>query len=370
MVGRTLGNLNSGNVVVVAFTRHSQARRQCSVKSAGEGAQNAATITPAREGRKPPPTRQPDATIMATNHDQPSTGGLLGDASVVCCGQCLKSPTPGHPLRFCGRCKSVQYCDVICQRANWARHKGTCTLERDMRRSTPAADRSLGGVQRVQPLHEWYQANSALANFVMCLAWRHRSESPMILVQTSATIGKWRVTIRPPTAWEADIEAAQMVQAAANAVDISGGASSVHAQQQQAANAVDANLRTALQQKARPMSERLALGVAFDRLKATSADEFGHLSIPLNIFESFYALENLNRDKTFFVLFDVRHLRPEQPVSIAWFDIGFHDDMAAGARNATGERALRAKGCTTCSSSGSTTGSMAGAYTRPLFCST
>jgi hypothetical protein len=60
-------------------------------------------------------------------------GGLLSAASVASCSQCLKNPTPGLPLRLCGRCKSVQHCDVTCQRADWARHKQTCKLERDAR---------------------------------------------------------------------------------------------------------------------------------------------------------------------------------------------------------------------------------------------
>ena len=222
---------------------------------------------------------------MAANHDQPSAGGRLAseDATVVSCGRCLKNPTPGHPLRFCGRCKSIQYCNVSCQRADWARHKETCTLARDVRRSTPAAERNLGLFQPIQPLREWYLANPALASYVMCLAWRRRSESPVILVQTCPTIGKWRVSIWPRSEWEADREAAQMFQAAANAAGVGGGgASSVSAQQQLSIVEEQATaFHSALQRTPCPDSEIAALAAALRRLDASGADEFGVTSANL-----------------------------------------------------------------------------------------
>jgi hypothetical protein len=317
---------------------------------------------------------------MAAIHDQPSVGGLLSaPASVVSCSQCFKEPAPGHPLRFCGRCKNAQYCDVNCQRADWARHKQTCMLERDMRRITPVAERNLGSVL---PLHEWYQTNSALANCVMCLAWRHRGESPLILVQTSAVIGKWRVSIRPRSEWEADREAEQMVHAAASAVGwggrglhsfpfqlnlsslvhyttkldyehvlellklsskvndckplVGGEASPDTAQQQAAADFATSTL----QQTPRPDSEILALAASMGRISTSSTDEFGHLIIPYHAFESFYACEDFNPDKIVLVLFDVRHLRTEFLTACGQT---FSDEMADVARDATGERELRAK---------------------------
>jgi hypothetical protein len=47
-----------------------------------------------------------------------------------------------------------------------------------VRRSAPAADRV--NMRTIEPLYAWYQSNESLADYVACLAWRHRGQSPMI----------------------------------------------------------------------------------------------------------------------------------------------------------------------------------------------
>jgi hypothetical protein len=45
--------------------------------------------------------------------------------SVYACAHCGEQEAV---LRLCGNCRSVVYCDVECQRANWREHKKFCKL--------------------------------------------------------------------------------------------------------------------------------------------------------------------------------------------------------------------------------------------------
>ena len=49
------------------------------------------------------------------------------DASSSACAKCKKD-TSGNPKR-CSRCKAVSYCSVECQRADWTKHKLSCSKE-------------------------------------------------------------------------------------------------------------------------------------------------------------------------------------------------------------------------------------------------
>lgn len=40
------------------------------------------------------------------------------------CGECYKENAP----KKCGRCKTIRYCNEICQRKHWENHKNTCFL--------------------------------------------------------------------------------------------------------------------------------------------------------------------------------------------------------------------------------------------------
>lgn len=47
------------------------------------------------------------------------------------CANCNAPRTPSNPLKSCGSCLSVSYCDRACQKAHWKTHKPTCRLRDD-----------------------------------------------------------------------------------------------------------------------------------------------------------------------------------------------------------------------------------------------
>lgn len=44
------------------------------------------------------------------------------------CANCNAATTESHPLKICGDCKTVAYCDRAGQKANWKAHKSFCRL--------------------------------------------------------------------------------------------------------------------------------------------------------------------------------------------------------------------------------------------------
>jgi hypothetical protein len=50
-----------------------------------------------------------------------------GDPNV--CARCLKSSSV--KLKRCSRCKSVSYCTVECQKADWSKHKTYCVISHE-----------------------------------------------------------------------------------------------------------------------------------------------------------------------------------------------------------------------------------------------
>jgi hypothetical protein len=42
------------------------------------------------------------------------------------CANCSTPSTTAHPLKRCGKCKDVNYCNKICQRTDWKAHKSVC----------------------------------------------------------------------------------------------------------------------------------------------------------------------------------------------------------------------------------------------------
>jgi hypothetical protein len=42
------------------------------------------------------------------------------------CAKCNASSTETHPLKLCGNCKIVNYCNQACQKADWKTHKSVC----------------------------------------------------------------------------------------------------------------------------------------------------------------------------------------------------------------------------------------------------
>jgi len=46
---------------------------------------------------------------------------------IVYCGECFRpEPDAGYKLPKCGQCKFTHYCDRVCQRKNWPKHKKIC----------------------------------------------------------------------------------------------------------------------------------------------------------------------------------------------------------------------------------------------------
>jgi len=47
-------------------------------------------------------------------------------AAPMSCKKCFKLPAETVPFNMCGRCRSVRYCTVDCQQADWVAHKPEC----------------------------------------------------------------------------------------------------------------------------------------------------------------------------------------------------------------------------------------------------
>jgi len=120
------------------------------------------------------------------------------------CVTCQNPPAAGAKLRFCSKCTAVGYCSADCQRADWGSHKVMCAVLGLMHTSSRSPDESLQvvndehvvrparyGSRRVfrcaKDLLGWYTSFPSLPMEVMCMAWRHRGERGIILVQTSAS---------------------------------------------------------------------------------------------------------------------------------------------------------------------------------------
>jgi hypothetical protein len=123
------------------------------------------------------------------------------------CSKCRKAPAAGTKMHVCSRCKHVHYCNVECQRADWASHKLDCKeMVKSHERSAVAlaSDKAVGSRRKRNQtlLWEWYEtcysAGGAppmytsvfgtrpdMGEQVACLAYQHRGESPVICVFTS-----------------------------------------------------------------------------------------------------------------------------------------------------------------------------------------
>ena len=120
-----------------------------------------------------------------------------------CCNNCRKPAAPGARLRSCGKC-GIFYCSTHCQREHWQQgHKALCGKNwspetSEVGKVSKKADRGA---------KEWYVSlPDILLKFkVMALAWAHREETPLILVQTSASsvdMSDSCITMIPRSSWE------------------------------------------------------------------------------------------------------------------------------------------------------------------------
>ena len=65
-----------------------------------------------------------DAREASALHPGPSTQALLPKCHNPVC--CAPQEVVADRLSLCGRCQSVAYCSVECQRADWRTHKRVC----------------------------------------------------------------------------------------------------------------------------------------------------------------------------------------------------------------------------------------------------
>jgi hypothetical protein len=50
------------------------------------------------------------------------------------CANYDTATSEGHPLKVCGGCKNVGYCDKACQKAGWKTHKSLCNYIRETKK--------------------------------------------------------------------------------------------------------------------------------------------------------------------------------------------------------------------------------------------
>mmetsp|Transcript_35598 Transcript_35598/g.57194 ORF Transcript_35598/g.57194 Transcript_35598/m.57194 type:complete len:300 (-) Transcript_35598:64-963(-) len=122
-----------------------------------------------------------------------------GGGSNTTCAKCLEYPAAGHTLRKCSGCLWAKYCSDVCQQADWSDHKPICKFyraEREIRLAQRVAqgktpDSANSDMKRESSaVQNWYNADPGLADKVEFLAWKYRSESPVIQV--------WAPAISPP----------------------------------------------------------------------------------------------------------------------------------------------------------------------------
>ena len=74
-----------------------------------------------------PPTCSPSKTDPSTTSSTtPTHTRNLNIMTTKSCAKCNTSSTGTHPLKLCGNCKIVSYCNQACQKADWKAHKSIC----------------------------------------------------------------------------------------------------------------------------------------------------------------------------------------------------------------------------------------------------
>ena len=131
----------------------------------------------------------------------------------IACSKCKSLPAPGCKLRYCGRCKARPYCSRECAKADWSVHTRVCDSMRRAHDEALAGHEARGGRgrdlnQKKRETLSWFVAVPGLSNEVELLAWKHRDESPLILVSStnpSDTEGSdVRVVMIPRGIWDED----------------------------------------------------------------------------------------------------------------------------------------------------------------------
>ena len=111
----------------------------------------------------------------------------------VVCATCRKAAG----LQVCSGCKTVKYCGDACAREDWPVHKQVCASLREQRvnrkklldsaRSRRGGGEKEGLKRARRVMRNWYDNVRGLGAEVGLLAWKHRSESPVMFVSTPST---------------------------------------------------------------------------------------------------------------------------------------------------------------------------------------
>ena len=141
-----------------------------------------------------------------------SAAALITSARSAMCWKCRSLPAPGSKLRYCGRCETATYCSKACARAHWPKHKLECeNLCKDhgeaLEGYVAQGGRTKDFNQQVRNARSWFAKVPGLNNEIELMAWRHRSQNPLIIASSSEsdTDGSGiRVLMMPRSFWDED----------------------------------------------------------------------------------------------------------------------------------------------------------------------
>jgi len=128
------------------------------------------------------------------------------------CRGCVSCPAPGSKLRYCGRCEVAAYCSQQCARADWDTHKLVCETENRAHKDALASFVAGGGRTRDfnqagRNIDIQFEKVRGLFNEIELLAWRSRSQNPLILasaLDTDVDGSTIRIQMMPRHLWDDD----------------------------------------------------------------------------------------------------------------------------------------------------------------------
>ena len=128
------------------------------------------------------------------------------------CAKCKLLPDHGNKLRYCGQCRTNNYCSKRCAVADWAEHKLVCASVCEATRESLAVYKAQGGReeefnQSQRDTIAWFDRVPGLCSEIQLMAWNQRGDSPYIHASTthSDVDGSGvNVMIMPRSFWDAE----------------------------------------------------------------------------------------------------------------------------------------------------------------------
>eukprot|EP00227_Mantoniella_beaufortii_P005420 CAMPEP_0197605920 /NCGR_PEP_ID=MMETSP1326-20131121/44037_1 /TAXON_ID=1155430 /ORGANISM="Genus nov. species nov., Strain RCC2288" /LENGTH=317 /DNA_ID=CAMNT_0043173771 /DNA_START=41 /DNA_END=991 /DNA_ORIENTATION=+ len=116
-------------------------------------------------------------------------------------------PAGGKGFARCADCLLTVYCSKACQRTHWPIHKHQCALFKESHDKAQGQEQSLtsagvGSKDHVRAVMAWYSSVHGLSTAVVLAAWRHRRESPIIVVHGATDPKIARITVMPRAHWD------------------------------------------------------------------------------------------------------------------------------------------------------------------------